>query len=735
MRPFKRAFILIALIGIVLFSLPHVVAGQALGSVTFTPATGSPFAAGTNPVSIATADFDNNGKPDLVVANAGSNNISILLGNGDGTFQTPANFPAGTAPSFVAVAKLRGDSSPFDVVTVNTGSNTVTVLLGNGDGSFQPFKSYAAGTSPRAVAIGRFRTIPSSCQGASLCPLDIAVTNDPRFTSAGSLSLLQGNGDGTFKAPNSIATGVNLPEPLVAADLNGDGKLDLIDGEAASLVVRLGNGDGTFQSPVVVDGNAHPQSIVVTDLNADTKPDVVIINDATSTFDVFLGNGSGGFLPRVDYGTSNYPNSLTVADFDGDGKLDIAVALGNQSAGVMVLLGNGDGTLQPALTVASGGGGFGSIVAADFNGDQRRDLAAVAFSNVAVGIGAAVLLNTPPPPPKPDAAMSTVVATPTSVSADNTSTSKITVTLKDVNGNRIGGKTVSLHAGSGQSTISTASGMSSGLGVVTFTVKDATVESVTYTATDMTDNVPITQTATVSFIALPPPEPGTPTPCRAGFTACISPSIIPIAPGGFGYGSLQLSIPTGANVASWLITVSFDPTKFQVVGCTPIRGSCDSTSAGNQFSLSGSANPPLTGTVPLAQFTVRSLSGGSAASAQRVVPADEFEYDFSVTVVRLTDGSGNPVPGGGDNGRVIVTAKGDVNGDGRMDAVDALCVLRTVAGFSGTATCPPITTTLPSPGHASSENLPVNAVDALCILRSVALLPGTTACPLIPPLH
>jgi len=168
---------------------------------------------------VAVADLDGDSVPDLVLANTLSDDVSVLLGNGDGSFQPAASFAAGNLPRWVAVADLDGDSAP-DLVTANILSNNVNVLLGNGDGSFQPAASFPAGTIPFAVAV-------ADLDGDSLP--DIVTAN----LDSEDVSVLPGNGDGTFQAPADFWAGRD-PQGIAVADLDGDAAPDVVTANGSS---------------------------------------------------------------------------------------------------------------------------------------------------------------------------------------------------------------------------------------------------------------------------------------------------------------------------------------------------------------------------------------------------------------------------------------------------------------------------------------------------------------------
>ena len=213
---------------------------------------------GSSPYSVATGDFNGDGKPDLVTANAGSNSVSVLLGNGDGTFQSAVNYAVGSSPYSVAVGDFNGDSKP-DLVTANAGSNNVSVLLGNGDGTFQSAVNYAVGSSPYSVAVGDFNGDSKP---------DLVTAN----YGSNNVSVLLGNGNGTFGSAVNYAVGTN-PQSVALGDVNGDSERDLVTANYGSnnVSVLLGNGNGTFGSAVNYAVGTNPQSVALGDINGDGK--------------------------------------------------------------------------------------------------------------------------------------------------------------------------------------------------------------------------------------------------------------------------------------------------------------------------------------------------------------------------------------------------------------------------------------------------------------------------------
>jgi len=326
------------------------------------------FATGDLPLFVAAADLNGDSVPDLVTANAFSDDVSVLLGNGDGSFQAAVSFAVGGWPAFFAVADLDGDSVR-DLVTPNRDSNDVSVLLGNGDGSFQAAVSFAVGDNPRSVAV-------ADLDGDSVPDLVTAnrISDD--------VSVLLGNGDGSFQAAVSFAAG-NQAAFVAVADLDGDSVPDLVTANRISDDVRvlLGNGDGSFQAAVSFAVGDNPLSVAVADLDDDTILDLVTANNLTNDVSVLLGNGDGSFQAAVSFAVGGLPRYAAVADLDGDTVPDIVAANNaNYSLDVSVLLGNGDGSFQAAIAFPVGDNPQ-SVTVADLDGDSVPDLVTPNFGD------------------------------------------------------------------------------------------------------------------------------------------------------------------------------------------------------------------------------------------------------------------------------------------------------------------------------------------------------------------
>jgi hypothetical protein len=299
------------------------------------------------PGSIVAGDFNGDGKLDLAVSNGqdGTNSVSVFLGNGDGTLQAPVNSQAGTGPITLASGDFNGDGK-LDLAVYNLAQGTVTttfvsVLLGNGDGSFQSPVTYTSGLSIFSLGVGDFNGDGK---------LDIVLTDESAASPA--LYFLAGNGDGTFRTPQNVQTILEFDSISSLADLNGDGKLDILltnpHGIAYLPSTRLlfGKGDGTFQ-PVVnysvgtsLSGNACNPAGAVDALSADGSLDLVFCQgnaDPAFLVGYQLGNGSGTFQSPVDLTTPNWaffiPSGIVTGDFRGDGRVDIVASMTQEGVG------------------------------------------------------------------------------------------------------------------------------------------------------------------------------------------------------------------------------------------------------------------------------------------------------------------------------------------------------------------------------------------------------------------
>ncbi len=290
------------------------------------PVIYDPHGFGVANVSVAIADVNGDGKPDLLVANRfacfscapiPNGSVAVLLGNGDGTFQSAVTYDSGA-----------------------TETESLVVADVNGDGK-----------------------------------LDVVVGNQCGGCSFGGVGVLLGNGDGTLQTVVTYPLVFGGAEKIVVADVNGDGKLDVLAlgfcvgahctnfASDGAVTVLLGSGDGTFEEngSTYDSGGRQAESLAVADVNADGKPDLLVANQCTNkgctqefhgVVGVLLGNGDGTFQPAVDYSGGNHTSGVAIADVNGDGKLDVLEV--DVGSGAGVLLGNGDGTFQQRVGYDTG---------------------------------------------------------------------------------------------------------------------------------------------------------------------------------------------------------------------------------------------------------------------------------------------------------------------------------------------------------------------------------------------
>lgn len=346
-----------------LFSPAALAAVPQWFSTLATPAVGS------GPYGTAIGDLDGDAFPDLVSVNRGSDNISVVHNNGNGTFAARVNYATGSGPQGVVIGDFNADGRA-DLAIANNNATTISILLNNGDGTFAPKVDYAGGSSPYALAIGDL-----DADGKP----DIAVASSNSF----SVSVLRGNGNGTFAAKVDFTVG-NGPWSVAIRDIDVDGKLDLAVLNAGASTVSLlrntstGPGNLAFGTRTDVPTGPAPYSVSVDDLNADGKPDLVVPSATGNNVGVLLstsaGPGSFTFAARVDYPTGTGPRAAAIRDLDNDGSADIVSA--NYDANTVSVLRNlGNGTFATAENFATGVRPRG-VALGDIDADGRAEIVA-----------------------------------------------------------------------------------------------------------------------------------------------------------------------------------------------------------------------------------------------------------------------------------------------------------------------------------------------------------------------
>ncbi|MGE0488607.1 MAG: FG-GAP repeat domain-containing protein [Vulcanimicrobiota bacterium] len=315
---------------------------------------------GTGPYWITTGDFNQDEHVDLATANR--DDLSIVLGKGDGTFQ-PAqalSLSGATGALAIKVADLNGDTN-LDLVTANFSSHNASVVLGLGNGSFLPAVNYSLGSGPVDI-------LAIDTNGDQKLDLVSANSNDDN------LSILLGVGDGTFVAGSGLAAG-DSPWFLGSADFNHDQRADLVavNGLDNTISVYLTLGSTGFAMPQTYPVGETPYSVSVNDLNGDGQPDLLVTNAVDSDFSILLGRSGGAFDPQYRVASAFLPNYAEFADVNGDSRLDI-VSAQIEGSSVFVALGQGDGTFQMPGTPQMVGVQPRALRTADLDNDGNLDL-------------------------------------------------------------------------------------------------------------------------------------------------------------------------------------------------------------------------------------------------------------------------------------------------------------------------------------------------------------------------
>lgn len=286
-----------------------------------------------NPTSIRSGDFNHDGFNDLVTSNIAADSLSLLFGNGDGSFQDQVPIRVCKEPRNLALEDFNRDTH-LDLAIACSGSHQLSIMAGRGNGTFERMAQYNVNRTPVSIATGDFNS-------DQLVDIVVALRNDK-------LQLFFGNGLGKFRLGPVYEYG-DTPTSVVTADLNGDGNLDLAVSNggpmSSAISIWLGQGDGNFLMPTDYRTGKRPLSVSFEDFNNDGLLDLFVINGQMNTITVFIGNGDGTFQDGIDSGGDAGPNHGLAQDFDGDQILDIAV-VNIQSGSMSVLFGKGDGSFR-----------------------------------------------------------------------------------------------------------------------------------------------------------------------------------------------------------------------------------------------------------------------------------------------------------------------------------------------------------------------------------------------------
>ena len=368
------------------------VAAGAQTPASFAPVRTYSAGAGSRPRGIAVGDVNGDGRPDLVTANDGNGTAGVLLGQAGGGFAAVSTYSTGanSYPISIAVADVNGDSRPDLVTANNNNTGTVGVLLGQASGGFAAVNAYSTGgVYPVSIAVGDVNS-----DGR----LDLITAN----TGDNTTGVLLGQAGGGFAPGSTYSTGGVYPVGTAVGDVNGDGRPDLVAANYGNTVgVLLGQAGGGFATVSTYftgpnsgpnGSNSGPGGVTLADLNGDGRLDLITANYYGNTAGVLLGQAGGGFAAVSTYSTGafSYPQGIAVGDVNGDGRPDLVTANGgNGTAGV--LLGQAGGGFAAASTYSTSASlGPQGIAIADVNGDGRPDLVTANDGSNTVS----VLLNT-----------------------------------------------------------------------------------------------------------------------------------------------------------------------------------------------------------------------------------------------------------------------------------------------------------------------------------------------------
>lgn len=465
------------------------------------------------------ADFNGDGKPDL--AGPGVTGAAVMLNNGNGTFSPKTEFPLVNYPQGIAAGDFNGDGRADLAVVLQNAQFSMAVLLGTGTGGFGPATYYpntGGFDSPYALASdinndGRLDVLimhsidcfgPEPCHGARI------------------VTLMVGNGDGTFQPARDIDVNT-FPYSFALGDFNRDGIKDLaVGGSNTELSILLGVGDGTFGAPTVMqlvpggDLFSASNDVDIADFNRDGIEDLTVPLGNGNGTAIVLGNGDGTFrvLTRILEEAVSAPQGQAVADYNGDGFLDIARGMADGLGGLIhILHGNGDGTFRPIVryavpsTLTNQGGGW--LIAADFNGDTKPDLALEVRGNGATNIFLNTTGSTAPQTPP---TLASLTLSPSSVIGGSSSTGTVTLSGTAQTATTVQLRSNNSNAAVPSSVIVSAGTMSVTFNITTRRVSSRTSAQITATANNTSRSATLTITPPGAPAPTPTPPPPSPTP-------------------------------------------------------------------------------------------------------------------------------------------------------------------------------------------------------------------------------
>ncbi|TXI68435.1 MAG: hypothetical protein E6Q41_04105, partial [Cyclobacteriaceae bacterium] len=357
--------------------------GETLSSCSFAPKVD--FATANAPTSVWLHDLNTDGNPDIITTNKNSNTVSVLLANGTGGFNLKTDYVTGSTPYYLAIGDLNGDGKPDLIVTNDNPSlppNYISVLLGNGDGTFASKTDFLVGVSPQSLALGDL-----NLDGK----LDVIVANSNETT----VSVLLGTGNGSL-APKTNYTVLFGTTDVAVLDANKDSKPDIVvlNYFNNTLSILLGDGSGGLGAKTDFATGVGPVNLALADLNGDGNTDLITSNVNANTISVLFGNGTGGFLPKTDYASGINPRHVAVSDLNGDGLVDVSV-VNSTSNTISVYQGSGTGTLSSKIDFPTGLSPTG-LTCGDINSDNKPELILTNTSDNTVSI-LNNLVATPPP--------------------------------------------------------------------------------------------------------------------------------------------------------------------------------------------------------------------------------------------------------------------------------------------------------------------------------------------------